>query len=107
MQHVFVKKFLRKTFADYKDIEICDLLEFGFPIGYIGNDNIFEKGERTNLWKHKNHTGATELPDSMLGKEVENNSILGTFKSNHFTTQVKISPVNSLPKRYRLESFWI
>ena len=63
-----------------------------------------KKGDRKNLWKHRNHTGATEYPDSMLEyleKEAENKSILGPFKCNPFKTPIKISPVNSVPKKIR------
>ena len=64
---------------------------------------IFWKREtEKNLWKHRNHTGATEYPDSMLEyleKEAENKSILGPFKCNPFKTPIKISPVNSAPKK--------
>ena len=77
-------------------------MEFGFLISYLGNDNILEKGDRKNLWKHRNHTGATEYPDSLLEyleKEAENKSILGPFKCNPFKTPIKISPVNSVPKK--------
>ena len=80
-------EFLREALKDNKDIDLCDLLEFGFPIGYVGNDTILEQGDKKNLWKHKNHTGATEYPESMLEyleKEAENKSFLGPFKSNPF-----------------------
>ena len=95
-------EFLREALKDYKDNDLCDLLEFGFPIGYVGNDAILEQGDKKKLWKHKNHTGATEYPESMLEyleKEAENKSILGPFKSNPFKTKIKISPVNSVPKK--------
>ena len=63
---------------DYKDNDLCDLLEFGFPIGYMGNDAIWNREILRKIWKHKNHTGATEYVQSMLEyleKEAENKSI--------------------------------
>ena len=50
----------------------------------------------------KHHTGATEYPESMLEyleKEAENKPALGPFKSNPFKIKIKISPVNSVPKK--------
>lgn len=95
-------KSLRFLLNDYKDEQLCDLLEFGFPIGYLGDESILKECKRKELWKFKNHTGAEEHSDSMvdyLSKESENNAIIGPFKDNPFNKGMKISPLNSLPKK--------
>lgn len=93
---------IRYLLRDYKDSQLCDLLEFGFPLGYMGNDKILTECKRKDLWKFKNHKGAEEYSDSMidyLAKESENKAILGPFKQNPFKQGIKISPLNSLPKK--------
>ena len=47
---------------DYKDDKICDFFEFGFPLGYLGEDKILNNVDKENLWKFKNHQGAEEFP---------------------------------------------
>ena len=51
---------------DYKDYRICDFLEFGFPLGYLGDETLLKNVEKKNLWKFKNHKGAEEFPVDML-----------------------------------------
>ena len=31
--------YMRNRLRDYSDKQVCDLLEFGFPIGFVGNEN--------------------------------------------------------------------
>ena len=60
---------------------------------------IFKK---KNIWKLKNHKGAEDFPDSMLSyleKESRYKAILGPFKNNPFGSGIKISPLNTVPKR--------
>ena len=95
-------EFLRDQLKDYKDTKLCDLLEFGFPIGYLGQGEILNKVQTKEIWKFRNHKGAEEFPDAMLEyleKEASNKAIIGPFKSNPFKEGLKISPVNSLPKK--------
>lgn len=85
---------------DYKDILVCDLLEFGFPIGFSGDENLMPKHD--HIWQYKNHKGATEFSDEInqyLEKESKTNSILGPFKSNPFSDSLILSPLNSVPKK--------
>ena len=95
-------EFLRDQLKDYKDAQLCDLLEIGFPIGYLGQGEILQNVNSKEIWKFKNHKGADDYPHAMfeyLEKEAINKSILGPFKLNPFKEGLKISPVNSLPKR--------
>ena len=94
--------YLRSNLSDYKDQQICDFLEFGFPLGYLGNDSLLDDIEKKNIWKFKNHKGAEDFPDSMLSyleKESRYKAILGPFKNNPFNSGIKISPLNTVPKR--------
>jgi len=85
--------------ADYYDLMVCDLLKYGFPIG-ISDD--FSEFEELSMWKCKNHKGANDFPDDLnkyLGKEASGSCILGPFKRNPFSDQMKISPLNTVPKK--------
>ena len=99
--HKFDAEFMERMLFDYmyKDIEVCNLLKYGFPIGFDSTDSWFENIE---VWKYKNHKGAEEFPDQIgtyLGKEAKKSAILGPFKSNPFSSQIKVSPLNSVPKK--------
>ena len=95
-------EFLRSMLSDYKDKQICEFLEFGFPIGYKSENSVLKDCQTKDTWKFRNHKGTVEFPTEMtsyLEKESENISILGPFKNNPFETGIKISPLNSLPKK--------
>ena len=94
--------YLRNWLFDYKDKIICDLLEFGFPLGYQGDDTLLKQFDKKKIWKLNNHKGARDYPEAMnnyLQKEKSNNAIIGPFKDNPFESGIKISPLNSLPKK--------
>ena len=95
-------QFMKSMLKDYKDEKICDLLEFGFPLGFQGDrSKILKNVTKKDIWKFKNHKGAEEYPDEMLSylqKEFDNKAIIGPFKTNPFDSGLKISPLNSLPK---------
>ena len=68
----------------------------------MGDKILLHNIEKKDLWKYKNHKGAEEFPDSMLSyleKESRHKAILGPFKSNPFSSGIKISPFNTVPKR--------
>jgi hypothetical protein len=65
--------------VDYDDKTLCELLEFGFPIGY--------SGENLNNKKTRNHSGARdylEFISKYLQKELEYKAIVGPLKVNPF-----------------------
>ena len=81
-------------------------MEFGFPLGYLGDETLLKNVEKKNLWKFKNHKGAEEFPVDMLSylkKESHHKAILGPFKANPFNAGIKISPLNTVPKSDSLE----
>lgn len=95
-------EFLRSMLSDYKDKQICEFLEFGFPIGYKSENSVLKDCQTKDTWKLRNLQGILEFPTEMtsyLEKESENISILGPFKNNPFETGIKISHLNSLPKK--------
>lgn len=98
--------FIRSWLVDYKDKKVCDFLEYGFPIGAIESNTILKNVTKTELWKFKNHKGAKIYPEDInkyLQKEAINKAILGPFKNNPFSSGIKISPLNSVPKKETTE----
>ena len=94
--------YIRNCLEDYKDKQICDFLEFGFPIGFNGDNTLLKAFDSTKIWQFKNHTGAHEHPEEMqkyLQKEIINKAIIGPFKTCPFQSGIKISPLNSIPKK--------
>ena len=69
--------YFRFMLDGYSNFEICDFLEFGFPIGYFVK---VQQQEFTSLQFVKNHKGAKEFPSEIqkyLNKELQNGTILG------------------------------
>ena len=94
--------YMRSLLVDYCDIEVCDLLEFGFPLGCNDNETLLSSVKKNDLWKYKNHRGADDFPEDILlylEKESNSNAILGPFNENPFQSGLKISPLNSVPKK--------
>lgn len=90
--------YFRVMLAEYSDSIICDLLEFGCPIGYIGSTGC------TTLTR--NHKGAVEYEADIqkyLEKEASYGAIIGPFASSPFVTPIMISALNSVPKRDSVE----
>ncbi|MES9880278.1 MAG: reverse transcriptase domain-containing protein [Sedimenticola sp.] len=88
-------EFLRHMLMGYPDKEVCDLLEFGFPLGCIGDTS-------TSLKIPKNHKGARQFPlelESYFIKEISRKTILGPFNKNPFMQVPVISPLNTVPKK--------
>lgn len=92
--------FMRTMLKNYNDIQVCDFLEFGFPIGFNGSSDTLPSKDQ--LWKYKNHKGATEFSqhiNNYIQKESQHGAILGPFKSNPFQDNLIVSPLNSVPKK--------
>ena len=49
---------MRMMQRDYKDIQVCDILLYGFPIGFTGDENTLQRPEQ--VWKYENHKGAED-----------------------------------------------
>ena len=90
--------FWRDNLRDYDDYQVCDMLEYGWPVGHIGVPY------ESSLCR--NHKGATDFPleiKQYLQKESKYKAIVGPFKSNPFLGNIAISPLNSVPKKDSLE----
>ena len=60
-------EYMRSLMIDYKDKIVCDLLEYGFPIGFEGDrSNILQSVQKKDMWRYRNHKGAEEYPNEML-----------------------------------------
>lgn len=81
---------------DYHDSQICDFLEYGWPVGYDYSTHGFPVSQL------RNHQGALSFPDvidSYLLNEKRMNAVIGPFESNPFSSPVALSPLNSVPKQ--------
>ena len=89
-------EFLRHMLRDYKDLRVCDFLEFGFPLGCSEDINSLKQNSKV-----KNHKGAREFPleiKSYLESEIDQGTVLGPFKSNPFESSIFLSPLNTVAK---------
>lgn len=89
-------KFLREQLYDYEDKSICDLLEYGAPVGF--------EGEISNITSSNsiNHKGARDFEEGImkyLVKEASYGAIVGPFKESPFSCDIKISPLNTVSKK--------
>ena len=87
----------RSLLADYSDADLCDHLEFGFPLGFCG-DPIPPRTVR-------NHQGAIEFAshvDKYVTAELEARHIAGPFPFP-ILPDTTISPLNTVPKSNSLE----
>ena len=90
--------FLRSSLLKYSDAQVCDLLEFGWPVGHDGSP--------FRSISYRNHSGATDFPDDIaryLKKESSYKAVVGPFKKNPFNCQSAMSPLNSVPKKDSIE----
>ena len=78
---------MRSLLVNYKDLEVCDLLEFGFPLGCYANETLLSSINKSDLWKYRNHRGADDFPEHILlhvEKKNKSGAISGPFNSNPF-----------------------
>ena len=78
--------------SDYKDKKVCEFLEYGFPIGFMGKI-------KTCPPHVKNLKGVIQLPKEVrdyLSKELSYDAVLGPFKDITFSEEFWISPLNTV-----------
>lgn len=83
----------RRLLKGYEDYEICEFIEFGWPLGHNGSHTLANAS--------KNHGGAVNNPDQVskyVASEILLGRIIGPFQENPLTAQLAISPLNSLEK---------
>ncbi len=78
----------------HDDPTLCDMLEYGFPLGF--------EGTTVPTPTYKNHQSATAYPDSInefLTTELTQGSLLGPFDHPPFNPWTQVSPLMTRPKR--------
>ena len=86
----------REYLRNYKDTQICDFLEYGWPVGYDYSSHGFPCSQL------QNHQGALLFPetiDSYLLAERRRQAVIGPYSFNPFLGAVALSPLNSVPKQ--------
>jgi len=86
--------YIRQKLLNYSDYQVCDFLEYGWPVGHNGSS--FRSSSC------RNHTGATDFSEqitSYLIKEASYQAVVGPFKDNPFNGPIALSPLNSVPKK--------
>ena len=81
---------------DYSDVQVCDFMEYGWPIGYDYSKFGFPISDYS-----RNHKGALLFSvdiDRYLYKERSACAVIGPFSTNPFSCQFAVSPLNSVPK---------
>ena len=89
-------EFLRAQVGDFSDVEVFDLLQFGFPINHSGGSPLAPKRKSTN------HKGALDFPEAIdlyLREETARGAVIGPFSKNPFSCAIAINPLNTCPKR--------
>jgi len=95
------REFMSRMLLDYKDLQVVDLMIYGFPVGFTGNRSVSLESCNLGVSKVKNHSGAEKFPSDInkyLCKEASHQAIIGPFQGNPFDERLFISPLNSVPK---------
>ena len=83
----------RQLLANYHDEQVCDLLEFGFPVGY--SRDVFPRPA------DRNHRGALDFSghvDQFICEEVALGATLGPLERNPLVLPLAFSPLNTVEK---------
>ena len=84
----------RELLADYEDVAVVDLLQYGFPLDFDRSRNV----SQTDIRNHKGARDYPEFIDQYLQKEREAKRIMGPFRKNPFSVPLIVSPLNTVPK---------
>lgn len=84
----------RVVLSDYHDRDLCDLLDYGWPVGYLKDTP--PSAVRSN---HPSaEAGARHIQD-FINKEKSFNAILGPFQHQPFDPWTRLSPLMTRPKK--------
>lgn len=79
---------------DYHDSDLCDLLQYGWPLGYLKETPpISAPGNHPSAAAHMQHVR------KFVCEELKHQALIGPFKSDPFTPWVRYSPIMTRPKR--------
>ena len=96
VQHALNIQAWRKYQHLLEDQTLVPMLEFGFPVGYMGNQPPDTKAT--------NHSSATNFPshvDKFIRTELEHKAIMGPFENSPFSPWYRTNPLMTRPKRGR------
>jgi hypothetical protein len=78
----------------HSDLTLCDMLQYGFPLGF--------EGTTPPTPTHENHKSATAYPESVndfIKAELAHGSLMGPFNGPPFWPWCQVSPLMTRPKR--------
>lgn len=84
----------RNRLKAYHDYDLCDFLEFGWPIGY--------HAEKPPIDSNKNHPSAqfyTAHVKKFIDTEISHKALIGPFRAPPFSPWTKCSPIMTRPKK--------
>lgn len=84
----------RSGLVDYHDSQVCDFLEFGWPIGYVKSDLPV-----TQVGNHKSALLYPESVDKYIAREVCCGTLMGPFRDNPLCVPLAIAPLQTVPKK--------
>ena len=88
-------EFLRSNLHDFEDEQVISFLEFGWPIGTVGD------ATSANVSFPRNNDSAIDFPDDInkfIAKGLASNSLIGPFDSNPFDCAICVSPLGTVEK---------
>ena len=84
----------RLSTGGYTDMLVCELLEFGFPIGY-SSDTL----PIPSLVNHSKADAFPEYVDKFVRKELTFTAMLGPFTNNPLSSFLSLAPINTTEKK--------
>lgn len=79
---------------NYHDYELCDLLNYGWPLGYLKDaPPTSAPGNHPSAAAHMQHVHA------FIKEELHHKALIGPFSSDPFIPWVRYSPIMTRPKR--------
>ena len=87
-------KYWRENLADYHDSELCDFLEFGWPLGIDPSVPL-----NSTLRNHPSSVQFPDFVDKFIKKQIYSNALVGPCIVNPFQSGICISPLMTVPKK--------
>lgn len=84
----------RKYLKGYHDQNLCDFLQFGWPLGYVGTSP-----PKSVLVNHPSATAHTPHVEKFIRTELGHGALLGPFEDNQFEQWTRISPLMTRSKK--------
>ena len=85
----------RRLLNDYPDAQICDFLEFGWPINYVSNDA--PRGVAFN-YNHRSASQCATHVDAFIATDIRIHALIGPFNKQPFKEPLVCSPLQIVAK---------